>query len=219
MKKCSKCGEAKELTEFGKSKFGKGGLQSSCKSCIKEYKKEYREKNKEAIKNYREKNKEATKEHREKNKEAKRKYDKEYREENKEMLILSTKKYREQNKEAIKNYREENKEAIKNYSKTPKGKYSRYKVGAKTRGYSFNLTFKEFKSYWQKDCSYCGDPIETIGLDRVDNTKGYSIDNIVSCCKVCNVMKMNHTELFMRENMIKMLKHRYNMDIKQQLIK
>jgi len=48
--------------------------------------------------------------------------------------------------------------------------------------------------YWQLPCYYCGDNIETIGLDRLNNTKGYSLDNIVSCCTPCNMMKNNNTE-------------------------
>ena len=32
------------------------------------------------------------------------------------------------------------------------------------------------------------------GIDRKDNNKGYSIDNVVSCCSICNRAK--HTILF-----------------------
>ena len=31
------------------------------------------------------------------------------------------------------------------------------------------------------------------GLDRVDNEKGYSIDNVVTCCEQCNVAKSTQT--------------------------
>jgi hypothetical protein len=32
------------------------------------------------------------------------------------------------------------------------------------------------------------------GVDRVDNTKGYTLANSVPCCKVCNRMKMAMTK-------------------------
>jgi hypothetical protein len=77
---------------------------------------------------------------------------------------------------------------------SPTGQYSRYKTGAKARGYNFNLTFKQFMSYWQEPCGYCGDDIETIGLDRVDNSEGYISTNLVSCCRFCNVAKNKYSE-------------------------
>ena len=40
-------------------------------------------------------------------------------------------------------------------------------------------------------CHYCGDKITKggTGLDRIDSSIGYRIDNIVTCCKVCNAAK------------------------------
>ena len=75
------------------------------------------------------------------------------------------------------------------YHKTPKYRYSAYKKGAIKRNIEFNITFDEFLSIWNKPCMYCGDNIEGIGIDRKDNDKGYIIENILSCCKVCNFMK------------------------------
>lgn len=47
---------------------------------------------------------------------------------------------------------------------------------------------------WQKPCHYCSTSIETIGLDRIDSMQGYTLSNLVSCCEVCNWMKMNLTQ-------------------------
>ena len=47
---------------------------------------------------------------------------------------------------------------------------------------------------WQKPCYYCGSIIETVGVDRVDNNKGYTLDNVVPCCSKCNYMKNSNTE-------------------------
>ena len=68
-------------------------------------------------------------------------------------------------------------------------KYSLLKKGAKQRGYNWNLTYEQFMTFWQKPCYYCGAKIKTIGLDRVDNSRGYEIDNVVPCCTRCNLMK------------------------------
>lgn len=80
------------------------------------------------------------------------------------------------------------------------GKYYTYRLSAKVRGLIFNLTLDDFKLFWQIPCSYCGSEIKTIGLDRLDNDLGYTIENVVSCCKVCNRMKgpMNRDEFLKR---------------------
>ena len=75
---------------------------------------------------------------------------------------------------------------------SPKRIFSSYKSSAKTRkgsASSFELTFEQFMTFWQKPCHYCGDPIKTIGLDRTDNNRGYGLSNVVSCCRRCNFMK------------------------------
>jgi len=84
-------------------------------------------------------------------------------------------------------------EYVKEYGKTLNGKFYRYKARAKHRKQEFNLTFEEFAIFWQKPCHYCGDLIKTIGIDRVDNNKGYELNNCVSCCAICNYGKMNQT--------------------------
>ena len=92
----------------------------------------------------------------------------------------------------VKNWRNNHKRDKKKLTDTEKEirrRYKTYKYGAKSRGYEFKLSIKQFSEYWQEPCSYCGDEIETIGLDRVDNKRGYTIDNIVPCCFTCNKMK------------------------------
>lgn len=64
-----------------------------------------------------------------------------------------------------------------------------YQRNATKSGLEFQLTLEDFKTFWQKPCFYCGSSIETIGLDRVDSSKGYLLTNIVACCKRCNWMK------------------------------
>ena len=83
-------------------------------------------------------------------------------------------------------YRKVHKEQIR---KKPYWKFQRYKWSAKKRGYRFTLTNEEFKSFWGKECFYCGDKIISVGLDRIDNKRGYSIKNVAACCIKCNKMK------------------------------
>ena len=76
-----------------------------------------------------------------------------------------------------------------------------YKKHSKNRGYSFDLSSSEFKELISRECHYCGvkksnkcttrlHSFEYNGVDRVDNNKGYSIDNCVTCCSDCNKAKM-----------------------------
>lgn len=80
--------------------------------------------------------------------------------------------------------------ASKLYRSTPKGRFAKYKNTAKAKGIAFSLSFEQFVEFWQKPCSYCGCTIDTIGLDRADNSVGYELGNIVPCCSRCNYFKL-----------------------------
>ena len=77
------------------------------------------------------------------------------------------------------------------YTQTPNGRFNSYRTDARHRngGMDFSITKDEFMLFWQKPCFYCGDSIPTVGLDRVDNSKGYVLGNIASCCSICNFAK------------------------------
>jgi len=77
-----------------------------------------------------------------------------------------------------------------------------YKRRAKVRGFRYNLAEEQFAEITQRNCYYCGAKPNNItdkstmigkytynGLDRVDNNEGYTIDNVVPCCKTCNSAK------------------------------
>ncbi len=109
-----------------------------------------------------------------------------WRKKNPERANAICKKYREKHRD------ERNKrirERLAQRRKEPEFMFKQYKSGAEQRDHKWNLTFKQFMTFWQKSCYYCGSEIETIGIDRIDNSKGYGIDNIVSCCGKCNLMK------------------------------
>lgn len=77
---------------------------------------------------------------------------------------------------------------------------NRYRRDGAARGYTFELTNEQFDKLIVGDCHYCGRnkvsrqlynsrEVFYTGIDRVDNEKGYHIDNCVSCCKYCNSSK------------------------------
>jgi len=72
---------------------------------------------------------------------------------------------------------------------SPRRRFNIYKHDAKKRNYCFELSFNEFMELWQVRCKYCGVDIKTIGVDRIDNSIGYTKENIVPCCRECNRMK------------------------------
>lgn len=120
--------------------------------------------------------------------------------ENKDKILIQTKEWHEKNKDKTVLYKEK-------YYGSLKGKFRIYKTTAKQRGLIFNISFELFSTFWQKDCSYCGTNITTIGLDRIDSEKGYVEGNIVSCCAFCNTMKLNHPVEEFVEQCRKVIKH------------
>jgi len=74
------------------------------------------------------------------------------------------------------------------------------KYNAKKRGIAWNLTDEYIEKLMIQDCHYCGRKPMSIskgrngsftynGIDRVDNNKGYTEDNVVPCCIICNESK------------------------------
>ena len=94
------------------------------------------------------------------------------------------------------------------YKRLPKGEASlnqlinSYKTGAKKRHLSFSLSRQEFRLIVTGACFYCGKfpdkfhgtdayngKFNYTGIDRVDNSRGYTLDNCVPCCESCNHRK------------------------------
>ena len=87
--------------------------------------------------------------------------------------------------------------------------YSDYKLSAEKRGYVFSLTLNDFQRLISLDCFYCGAPpsntkkhsnkhnpnreLQYNGLDRLDNKLGYTLDNVVPSCFICNRAKQSMT--------------------------
>ncbi len=93
-----------------------------------------------------------------------------------------------------------------------------YRASAEQRGLDFPLSREIFVRLLYHDCYYCGAPpnihyaphgrknreglLPLNGVDRLDSSLGYTADNCVSCCTLCNRMKMKlgHNE-FIRQCM------------------
>jgi hypothetical protein len=76
-----------------------------------------------------------------------------------------------------------------------KSRYSQMKMQCKHQGVELALEYEQMCAFFpeQTACYYCGGPNTTNGLDRVDNNRGFSLDNCIPSCKVCNNLKRSST--------------------------
>jgi hypothetical protein len=73
-----------------------------------------------------------------------------------------------------------------------KSRWSSLRGTAKRRGFKMELTFDQHRELVNRGCFYCSTPLkESIGhcLDRIENTEGYTVDNVLPCCGPCNYMR------------------------------
>lgn len=120
---------------------------------------------------------------------------------NRERIIAYSASWRKNNPERARawwaKYRKTHHEKITAYWKSKnstkdgflKTRFQVYRKTSESRGLQFNISFSQFSEFWKTECFYCGTIVEKIGLDRVDNARGYVEGNIVSCCRDCNVAK------------------------------
>lgn len=112
-------------------------------------------------------------------------------------------------KEKLSKYSRENghERNLKRYGYNPAKKLShriihQYRTGARVRGLEFFLTEEDAIGLFNSPCYYCGEPPSNLckrkdmygelyynGIDRLDNTKDYTIENSVACCWRCNRVK------------------------------
>lgn len=90
----------------------------------------------------------------------------------------------------------------------------RYKSKAIVRSISWNISQDTFEEMIEKPCYYCGMTHSlsmTIqnydykynGIDRVDSSRGYEKNNIVTCCKFCNMAKSDMSQSDFYQHIIK----------------
>ena len=148
-------------------------------------------------------------------KEQREKYYQEHRGE----IILQKQKHYQDNKEEInkkkrsdyqdpgirekqqitnRNSRLKNRDEILKKDRTPKRRFQFLVSYAKRRELSCLLTEEQYTELINKPCDYCDNQLASstdstgVGLDRLDNSKGYELDNIVPCCVICNRTRNDH---------------------------
>ena len=73
--------------------------------------------------------------------------------------------------------------------------YSDYLYSAKRRKYTVAIDQETFDFITKFKCYLCGKKNSLIhqnGIDRIDNDKGYMLENCESCCKTCNFLKRDY---------------------------
>lgn len=91
-------------------------------------------------------------------------------------------------------------------------RYKDYKKRAKKKSLPFEIPLQEFKNITSKPCHYCGgysinkitlQKVDFVGLDRIDSAKGYTKNNVVPCCILCNNTKWHLTKKMFLEHIKK----------------
>jgi 5-methylcytosine-specific restriction endonuclease McrA len=86
--------------------------------------------------------------------------------------------------------------------------YCSYKYRATKKNYNWGLSKEDFRLLTSSNCVYCGRLPEQIykhndssyggytynGIDRKNNSRGYTLENVVSCCWKCNLAKGSMSE-------------------------
>jgi hypothetical protein len=72
---------------------------------------------------------------------------------------------------------------------SPEKVFAMYEYRARQRKLLFLLTLDQFSKLVQKCCAYCGECESPRGIDRIENSKGYTTDNSLPCCGPCNFLK------------------------------
>lgn len=112
--------------------------------------------------------------------------------------LFDSKSWLEHNTLLAKIWRDTNPEAVKKIRNKAKLKpiniMKDYKLCASNRNISFELTLEEFTNIISHNCHYCDykDDIYFNGVDRKNNKLGYTIDNCLPCCRICNFMKCDN---------------------------
>ena len=204
MKKCTKCYQKKEITEFGIHHKTKDKLQNFCKSCINSIRKQWKQNNPEGDKkiylNKQEYYKNKAKNHYKSNKDDIITKQKEYYQNNKEKILNYCKEWNINNKDRRNEY---NKQRLNNNPIIKLSSYMRSKISTgitKFNGVKQSSTldilglksWEEFKTYiennWLEDMSW-----ENYGIGK--NNQTWHIDHTIplaSADSLEEVKKLNY---------------------------
>lgn len=214
-KRCNKCGEWKDKSEFYKHKGGQNGLRSKCKACCLEESRKYKSDNSEKVKEQRkarywknpEKSRACAREHRNSDIEKAREKFRTYRKNNSEKERQRFKDYRLSNieklrlkfKEWYQNNREHSLEKSSLWFKSNRDKanvhHNNYLTRKKSNGGLVTIQeWRELKGKYNYTCLACGKKEPEIKL-TIDHVLPLSmggknlIENIQPLCGSCNSSK------------------------------
>jgi hypothetical protein len=163
MKKCNKCNNIKSLDNFGIHKKTKDKLQTFCKKCINDIRREWKTNNPQGDKNIY-----LIKQDYYKQKSIDRYYD------NKEEILTKQKEYYQNNKKRINEYynqwKQNNKEKINIYSKQRKNNNPTIKISANLRS-KISTGIKKFNGEKQKSI------LNVVGLKSWEEFRKYIENN------------------------------------------
>jgi hypothetical protein len=169
LKTCSKCKAKKPTSEFYSDKNTNSGFTAWCGDCMREAQRKYKMSETGKI--------------------TKREGMKRYRGKHKEKIAKDKDRYYHANKDKISVKRKEQSKRIEN-------RYRSLTYAARNKGLGFDITFGQYKEMViNGSCYYCGNSIDgLVGhcMDRMDNTKGYLINNVLPCCPTCNYSRGNY---------------------------
>lgn len=83
-------------------------------------------------------------------------------------------------------------EKMRALNRTPKARLRLARGCAKRQGLEWNISLEQFEELISMKCFYCENPHLAFtgrGLDRKDNLKGYTMDNVLPCCGSCNIIR------------------------------
>ncbi len=153
---------------------------------VRERKQRWREQN-------REKENERNRRYREQNPEKERERSRRWREQNPEKAREGQQRYREQNPEKeherSRRWREQNPEKLRESKRRYQKGMTNFTTVAKKRGLEVTLSEEDLTHLYGQSCIYCGTSDTDIGIDRMNNRLGYTWNNSVPSCSMCNMMK------------------------------
>lgn len=217
-KRCSKCGETKELGEFSWSKRDaeRGGLgyEAGCKECKREYREANRDQIAEYKRAYREANRdkvvEKSREYREANRDQIAEKSREYYEANRDRLSEYYREYREANRDRIVEHQREYYEANRDqpWFKEAKRALVRKRRALKQSLPSERVILRDVTRRDGAHCWMCGDELSEYNPGHLDHlvpikadggllaawgleNPGTVLANMALACPPCNIRKSN----------------------------
>lgn len=166
MKTCTKCGEVKPLDEFHRNKASRDGRVTRCKSCVKAYQAEWRERPEVQA--------------------HKTEYDAEYRRQNRGAILAHMAEHYAENRDALRAQQAEYRQA---------NRHVRWETGYRVRAreYGFEpvvepFTKAELVARWGDACWHCGGPFEELDHAVVPVALGghHTLENCRPSCAPCN---------------------------------